>query len=85
MCPGCNQEHSIPVTTDEKEERAWLWNRDANKPTIVPSLLVNVEGRNPTSPICHSFITDGEIRFLNDCTHAMAGQTVEIPEIKITK
>jgi hypothetical protein len=29
---------------------------------------------------CHSFIKDGQIQFLGDCTHAMAGKTVEIPE-----
>lgn len=30
--------------------------------------------------VCHSFVTDGRIQFLNDCTHAMAGQTVALPE-----
>jgi Family of unknown function (DUF6527) len=29
---------------------------------------------------CHSFITDGRIQFLNDCTHELAGQTVELPD-----
>lgn len=29
--------------------------------------------------ICHSFVTDGRIQFLGDCTHALAGQTVDIP------
>lgn len=28
--------------------------------------------------ICHSFITDGKIQFLGDCTHELAGQTVEL-------
>ena len=27
---------------------------------------------------CHSFVTDGKIRFLNDCTHEMAGETVDL-------
>lgn len=30
--------------------------------------------------VCHSFITDGEIRFLGDCTHSLAGQTVALPD-----
>ncbi len=30
--------------------------------------------------ICHSFVTDGRIQFLSDCTHPLAGQTVDIPE-----
>ena len=32
--------------------------------------------------VCHSFITDGRIQFLGDCTHALAGQTVDLPELK---
>jgi hypothetical protein len=32
--------------------------------------------------ICHSFVTDGKIQFLSDCTHDMAGQTVELPDIE---
>lgn len=29
---------------------------------------------------CHSFVHDGQIEFLTDCTHALAGTTVPIPE-----
>ena len=29
--------------------------------------------------VCHSFITDGRVQFLNDCTHALVGQTVDLP------
>jgi hypothetical protein len=28
--------------------------------------------------VCHSFVKDGEIQFLDDCTHALAGQTVPL-------
>lgn len=31
--------------------------------------------------VCHSFVTDGRIQFLGDCTHALAGQTVDLPPI----
>lgn len=30
--------------------------------------------------VCHSFVTDGRIQFLSDCTHSLAGQTVDVPE-----
>lgn len=36
----------------------------------------------PTCYICHSFITDGRIQFLSDCTHPLAGQTVELPVVE---
>ena len=29
---------------------------------------------------CHSFVTDGRIKFLDDCTHALKGKTVDLPE-----
>lgn len=32
--------------------------------------------------VCHSFVTDGKIQFLDDCTHALAGQTVDLPDFK---
>lgn len=34
--------------------------------------------------ICHSFVTDGQIQFLNDCTHELSGQTVPLPDLPET-
>lgn len=31
--------------------------------------------------VCHSFVTDGRIQFLGDCTHELAGQTVDLPDL----
>lgn len=31
--------------------------------------------------ICHSFVIDGQIQFLGDCTHELAGQTVPLPDL----
>lgn len=36
------------------------------------------EGVETTCEQCHSFITDGNIQFLADSTHALAGQTVPL-------
>ncbi len=30
--------------------------------------------------VCHSFVTDGRIQFLSDCTHKLVGQTVDLPD-----
>jgi len=30
---------------------------------------------------CHSFVRDGRIQFLTDSTHALAGQTVDLPDV----
>jgi hypothetical protein len=41
-------------------------------------------GREPgfKCKVCHSFVTDGKIQFLNDCTHALAGQMVDLPDLE---
>lgn len=33
---------------------------------------------NPVPSVCHSFVRDGQIEFLGDSTHALAGQTVRL-------
>ena len=51
----------------------WTWNGDLVKPTIHPSVLSRIEfPRDPVrdTQICHSFIRDGQIQFLDDCTLA---------------
>lgn len=30
---------------------------------------------------CHSFITNGKVQFLSDSTHALSGQTVDLPDL----
>lgn len=30
--------------------------------------------------VCHSFVSDGKIQFLDDCTHHLKGQTVDLPD-----
>lgn len=31
--------------------------------------------------VCHTFITDGMVQFLSDCTHQFAGQTLPLPDL----
>lgn len=39
-------------------------------------------GKCDSAPMrCHSYVTDGHIQFLADCTHHLAGQTVPLPEL----
>jgi hypothetical protein len=76
-CPGCDQSHL--VTTDR-----WQWNGSVDRPTVQPSILVTYNGRDAGTDgappaVCHSFLTDGQMQFLADCSHALAGQTVALP------
>lgn len=75
-CPGCNESHNVVVEGDYK----WVWNGNLTKPTFEPSVLVTHSGGEPTAR-CHSFVTNGKIQFLGDCTHNLANQTVDLPEL----
>ena len=85
-CEGCKGAHSI--VTDGPG--AWGWNRDALRPTFTPSVMVTWPA-NPnaseefkewrTERRCHTFVTDGKVQFLSDCTHELAGQTRDFPDL----
>ena len=70
-CPGCHYSHPF--------DKRWTFNGDVEKPTFSPSLLVY--GSPPHTPRCHSFVRNGEIQFLSDSTHALAGKTVPLPDV----
>lgn len=89
MCPGCHEYH-MP-------DNSWQFNGDLDKPTFSPSVLVkgtkNISDKEakrilsgeqiePLNFVCHSFVHDGKIQFLGDCTHALAGKTVDLPDCK---
>jgi len=77
-CPGCDMLHGVNVERDGPPR--WGWNGSVDKPTFTPSVLVRYRwGPDQHQVVCHSFVTDGRIQFLGDCTHALAGQTVDLP------
>ena len=73
-CPGCQANHVINTKA---------WNKlpvhtisgSPQKPTIRASVL-SKGSQGKGKPNCHSYVTDGKITFLSDCTHALVGQTV---------
>lgn len=80
-CPACNEMHGfIP--------NRWTFNGDLDKPTFNPSMLIVINPKdhkhynpNVATSVCHSVVEHGRIRYLSDCTHSMAGRTVDLPEI----
>ncbi len=71
-CPGCDVSHCF--------DKRWTFNGDVEKPTFTPSLLIDKLTKNDTQARCHSFVTDGQIRYLSDCEHGMKGKTITIPD-----
>ena len=74
-CPGCGDEHVYRVGIGEPN---WEWNASLSSPTFYPSLI---SGRG-SDRVCHFFVTNGHIAFEPDCTHALAGKTVELPPLE---
>lgn len=56
---------------------AWHWNASDDALTLAPSVLVR--WKTPEPKVCHSFVRDGRIEFLGDCTHVLANRTVLLP------
>ena len=81
--PGCFPNRIIPVK-NPKCQNGWTWNGSVDSPTLQPSILTKggpyLDGEKPEK-ICHSFVTDGQVQFLGDCTHEFAGQTVSLLEV----
>lgn len=62
----------------------WSGNGDTEKPTLKPSLLTELPYYGKHRDICcHSFVNDGLVQFLNDCSHELVGQTVELLDIEV--
>ncbi len=71
-CPGCDDLHGPDAT--------WTWNGSIESPTLTPSVLVTYKDPDGAGDVtrCHSYIANGRIQFLSDCTHKLAGQTVDM-------
>lgn len=74
-CPGCERLH--PFRT-RGPGPVWTFDGNLDAPTFAPSMLVNKH--HPASR-CHSFVRAGEIQFLGDCHHGLAGKTVPLPPL----
>lgn len=93
-CPGCGEPHVIPT---KPHERGLDFDGNEASPTFSPSILVHEvripAGTDPSTvaapfkpgdvflPRCHSFVRAGRIEYCSDSGHALAGQTVDMPEI----
>jgi hypothetical protein len=84
-CPGCGEMRAVRVrarSDGAPSGPVWGWNESLDLPTFSPSLLVRwTHGEKREPRCCHSFVRDGRIEFLSDCTHTLAGQTVDLAAV----
>lgn len=67
----------------------WSFNGDFDRPVLGPSVLQTTPAYPEdgiAATCCHSFVgcngaQPGQIILLGDCTHPLAGQTVDLPDL----
>jgi hypothetical protein len=85
-CPGCKSRHMINVGEANSNGARWSFDGNVQAPSFSPSVHISVgpwddeEGHHPKRTECHYFLTGGQLQFLSDCAHELAGQTVELPD-----
>lgn len=80
------QDRYIPVqlSGSRAETNNWSWNGDTENPTLKPSILTQFNwGEDRILYRCHSFVNDGSIQFLSDCSHELVGQTCNLLEVEV--
>lgn len=88
--PGPAGFQTLPIITrgTRAGTGAWTWNGSVDAPTLRPSVAVNgffcaddENGERDEPFACHSWINDGKVQFLSDCTHEFAGQTLDLLDL----
>ena len=72
-CNGCQSLHQISVSKPNHLNAIWSWNGNAEKPSFSPS--INIVG------VCHYHLVEGKISYCADSIHALAGKTVDLPDL----
>lgn len=67
-CPACEEMHPLPDS--------WTFDGNLESPTFSPSFK-----HTTSNTVCHYVLTAGVLNYCGDCTHAMAGQSVPLPEL----
>jgi len=82
-CIACKQYHMVNISNPNLQP-TWTFNGDYDKPTFSPSVLLTqayTKESGKRTYVCHSFIRNGKIQYLGDCTHELVGKTVDMVEM----
>lgn len=72
-CPACKCAHVF--------DGRWKFNGDFERPTFRDSMRVEMKDNDGNLiEHCHSYVTAGQIQFLEDSLHALAGKTVTLED-----
>lgn len=90
FCPGCQEFHTVHTLQAHRDGRRFQLQGTVDNPTFVPNnqpIERTIEKYNKnlhthSNYICLSIIRAGWITFLANSTHALAGQKVQLPDLK---
>lgn len=96
-CPGCKEMHQVQVGEGSGPRWGFNgdYDRPTFTPSVLVGghkVIRDDQGKwtgewerdasgNPVPSVCHSFVRDGRIEFLGDCTHALASQAVPLEAV----
>ncbi len=85
-CPGCKHLHTYAINSDGT---GWNFNGNMANPSFSPSLLNTVPIKNEATGVyktdkerCHLILMDGKINYCPDCTHELAGKSIDMVDIE---
>lgn len=73
-CDACQMLHELP-TQHSNESCHWEWDGQTHRPTLSPSI------RTECTQVCHYYLREGWLHYLNDSSHAYAGRVIALPDI----
>lgn len=73
-----NQDAERPTFTPSVLVRWHQWTPPATNDEVAAKIRSGEIVQTKVEKVCHTFVTDGRIQYLGDCTHALAGQTVDM-------
>lgn len=80
-CAACNTDHDFYVEAPTSKGARWTFDGNADSPTFTPSMNIRIGPmRDGSIKVCHYIVTAGQVQFCGDCTHALVGQTVPLPD-----
>ena len=79
---GYNENPDKPTFTPSILVRWHQWTPPAYDPEVSKKIKSGEIVQTRVEKVCHTFVTDGRIHYLSDCTHAFAGQTIDLPEFR---
>ena len=91
-CPACEEMHHLPDSWKFDGNVAEPTFTPSFKHSFLKRVFINGHwtgewardaSGNTIPAICHYMLTAGKLEFCSDCTHAMAGKTVPLPDLPV--